>query len=90
MKHPTRPRKPTHDSFSPTAAAEEMMSLYHAWLGYLLLRLGEETLRVPVADISAALGRLRCSVSREGGEYVIRREGGGEGGACERPDQAEN
>lgn len=86
MKHPIRPRKPASGL---SAAAEETLALYHAWLGYLLSRLGEETLRVPVADISAALGQLCCSVSREGGEYVIRIGDGGEGGACDRSDHAE-
>lgn len=52
-------------------AMEETLRLYHAWLGYLLGRLGESTLHVKVEDIRQALNDFRCSVCREGDEYVI-------------------
>ena len=61
-----------------TAAMEETLRLYHAWLGYLLTLQGEEVLRVKAADIRRALEALSCSVTREGDEYVIRLQGGGE------------
>lgn len=48
------------------------MTLYRSWLAYLLLRLDEAEIRVPVADITEALKRLRCDVSREGEAYIIR------------------
>ena len=48
------------------------MRLYHAWIGYLLTRLGERTVRVQAEDIRAAMDKFRCSVSREGDDYVIR------------------
>ncbi len=51
---------------------EEALRLYHAWLGYLLCRLGEETVRVPVEDIRRALEGVSCTVGREGDLYVIR------------------
>ena len=59
-----------------TPAVSEMMRLYHGWLGYLLSRTGESTLRVKVADITAALDGFTCSVRREGDEYVIDLVGG--------------
>ena len=63
-----------------TAAMEETLKLYHAWLGYLLMRQGTDTLRVKAEDIRRALERLSCTVRREGEEYVIdlRRGGGAE------------
>lgn len=66
---------------SLTAAMEETLRLYHAWLGYLLDLQNTDTLRVKAEDIRRALGRLSCSVSREGDEYVISL--GGERGAPE-------
>ena len=42
-------------------AVSETLQLYHAWLGYLLRRLGQDE----------ALGHLACRVRREGGDYVI-------------------
>ena len=63
---------------SITAAMEETLRLYHAWLGYLLTMQGADTLRVKAADIRRALDDLSCSVSREGDEYIIRLGGGGE------------
>ena len=57
---------------SDTAAAvAETLRLAHAWLAYLLTRLGEETVRVEAADLRRALDELSCSVSREGNSYVI-------------------
>ena len=53
-------------------AVYETMRLYHAWIGYLLTRLGERTVRVQVEDIRNAMDRFRCSVSREADAYVIR------------------
>ena len=60
------------------AAVEETMKLYHAWLGDLLTRLESDTLRVKASDITSALDKFTCTVTREGDEYVIcldRREG---------------
>ncbi len=56
-------------------AVYETMRLYHAWIGYLLTRLGERTVRVQVEDIRDAMDRFRCSVSREADAYVIRLDG---------------
>lgn len=61
------------------AAMEETLKLYHAWLGYLLTRQGDEVLRVKTEDIGAALERFVCSVAREGDEYVICLQTGKEG-----------
>lgn len=61
-----------------TAAMEETLKLCHAWLGYLLIRQGEETIRVKAADIKRALKSLSCTVAAEGDEYVIRLGKGGE------------
>lgn len=63
-----------------TAAMEETLKLYHAWLGYLLTRQGADTLRVKAEDIRRALEQLSCTVSREGEEYVIDLRRGGEAG----------
>ena len=52
-------------------AVSETLQLYHAWLGYLLRRLGQDEVRVPAAELRQALGRLACRVRREGGDYVI-------------------
>ena len=59
-------------------AVEETLSLYHAWLGYLLTRQGEANLRVKAEDIRAAMDKFSCSVTREGEEYVIRLQAGEE------------
>ena len=56
------------------AAVEETLKLYHAWLGYLLTLVQADTLRVKAADITAALDRFTCTVTREGDEYVIHME----------------
>ncbi len=53
-------------------AMEETCRLYHAWLGYLLTRLGTDVLRVKVEDIRQALTTFHCDVTREGDAYVIR------------------
>ncbi len=50
---------------------EEVVRLYHAWLGYLLRRLGEGTIRVAAGEIRRALEDFTCTVYREGEEYVI-------------------
>ena len=60
------------------AAMEEALKLYHAWLGYLLARQGEETLRVKTEDIRGALENFSCSVERDGDAYVIRLQTGKE------------
>ena len=60
------------------AAVEETLRLYHAWLGYLLERQGDDVLRVKAEDIRLALERFVCAVAREGDEYVIRLEAGKE------------
>ena len=52
-------------------AVSETLQLYHAWLGYLLRRLGQDEVRVPAAELRQALGHLACRVRREGGDYVI-------------------
>lgn len=59
-------------------AAEELMSLYRAWLGYLLYRLDEGEVRAPVAEVSRALDELSCVTTREGEDYVIRIQRKGE------------
>lgn len=53
------------------AAVEETLKLYHAWLGYLLSLIQADTLRVKASDITAALDKFTCTVTREGDEYVI-------------------
>ena len=70
-------KKSRGEVISP-AAVEEIMKLYGAWLGYLLSLIREDTLRVKAADITAALDRFTCTVTREGDEYVIRKEKGDE------------
>ena len=60
------------------AAMEETLKLYHAWLGYLLTLIEADTLRVKASDITAALDRFTCTVTREGEEYVIHLERGEE------------
>lgn len=60
-----------HQEKGELQAAEELMQLYRAWLGYLLSRLDESEVRVPVADISRALAELSCVTVREGDDYVI-------------------
>ena len=54
----------------PTAM-EETLKLYHAWLGYLLSLIQADTLRVKASDITAALDKFTCTVTREGDEYII-------------------
>lgn len=81
VKPPRRPRRrlPRLDP-----AVREILNVYHAWLGYLLIRMGEEELRVPAADITDALQNLSCRVGREGDVYVIRparRDAAAEGAA---------
>ena len=53
------------------AALEETLKLYHAWLGYLLTLVEADTLRVKASDITSALDRFICTVTKEGEEYVI-------------------
>lgn len=53
------------------AALEETLKLYHAWLGYLLTLVEADTLRVKASDITSALDRFTCTVTKEGEEYVI-------------------
>ena len=65
-----RPRDPRYKLLP--AAMEETLKLYHAWLGYLLTLIEADTLRVKASDITAALDRFTCTVTREGDEYVIR------------------
>ena len=71
-----RPRDPRYKLLP--AAMEETLKLYHAWLGYLLTLIEADTLRVKVSDITAALDRFTCTVTREGEEYVIHLERGEE------------
>lgn len=71
-----RPRDPRY-KLLPTAM-EETLKLYHAWLGYLLTLIEADTLRVKASDITAALDRFTCTVTREGEEYVIHLERGEE------------
>ena len=71
-----RPRDPRYKLLP--AAMEETLKLYHAWLGYLLTLIQADTLRVKASDITAALDHFTCTVTREGEEYVIHLERGGE------------
>ena len=71
-----RPRDPRYKLLP--AAMEETLKLYHAWLGYLLTLIQADTLRVKASDITAALDRFTCTVTREGDEYVIHLERGEE------------
>ncbi len=64
----------TEKTFERTAATAEALRLYHAWLGYLLTRLGTDTLRVRAEDIRHALDTYTCTATREGDMYVIRME----------------
>lgn len=66
-------------------AVTEALQLYHAWLGYLLRRLGEQEVRVPVHALTEALGRLTCTVRREDGDYVIAFAEAGEAVPSDRP-----
>ena len=50
---------------------EEMTALYGGWLGYLLRRQGEETLRIKADDITNAMKTCSVSVTSDGGYYVI-------------------
>ena len=61
-----------------TVAVEETVRLYHAWLGYLLAKQGDDVLRVKAEEIREALERFVCSATREGDEYVIRLQAGEE------------
>ena len=60
------------------AAVAETVKLYHAWLGYLLAKQGDDVLRVKAEEIREALERFVCSATREGDEYVIRLQAGEE------------
>ena len=71
-----RPRDPRYKLLP--AAMEETLKLYHAWLGYLLTLIEADTLRVKASDITSALDRFTCTVTREGEEYVIHLERGKE------------
>ena len=71
-----RPRDPRYKLLP--AAMEETLKLYHAWLGYLLTLIEADTLRVKASDITSALDRFTCTVTREGDEYVIHLERGEE------------
>lgn len=71
-----RPRDPRYKLLP--AAMEETLKLYHAWLGYLLTLIEADTLRVKASDITSALDRFTCTVTREGEEYVIHLERGEE------------
>ena len=71
-----RPRDPRYKLLP--AAMEETLKLYHAWLGYLLTLIEADTLRVKASDITAALDRFTCTITREGEEYVIHLERGEE------------
>ena len=71
-----RPRDPRYKLLP--AAMEETLKLYHAWLGYLLTMIEADTLRVKASDITSALDRFTCTVTREGEEYVIHLERGEE------------
>lgn len=69
MNKSHRNRDPRY-KFLP-AAMEETLKLYHAWLGYLLSLIQADTLRVKASDITAALDKFTCTVTREGDEYII-------------------
>lgn len=71
-----RPRDPRYKLLP--AAMEETLKLYHAWLGYLLTLIEADTLRVKASDITSALDRFTCTVTREGEEYVIHLDRGEE------------
>lgn len=73
-----------HEELTP--AVSETLRLYHGWLGYLLRRTGEDTLRVKVADITRALDGFTCSVRREGDEYIIDLSEAGKEEAHDRTD----
>ena len=64
-----RPRDPRYKLLP--AAVEETLKIYHAWLGYLLTLIEADTLRVKATDITSALDRFTCTVTKEGEEYVI-------------------
>ena len=64
-----RPKEPRYKLLP--AAMEETLKLYHAWLGYLLTLVEADTLRVKASDITSALDRFTCTVTKEGAEYVI-------------------
>jgi len=68
-------RVAAQDTATRANAVFETMRLYHAWIGYLLTRLGEHTVRVRVEDIRGAMDQFSCSVSREEDAYVIRLDG---------------
>ena len=53
-------------------AVDQLIHLYHAWLGYLLVRLDEEEIRVPASEIKGALGKVFCTTTKEGDDYIIR------------------
>ena len=64
-----RPKEPRYKLLP--AAMEETLKIYHAWLGYLLTLVEADTLRVKASDITSALDRFTCTVTKEGEEYVI-------------------
>lgn len=64
-----RPKEPRYKLMP--AAVEEMLKIYHAWLGYLLTLVAADTLRVKASDITSALDHFTCTVTKEGEEYVI-------------------
>ncbi len=68
-----KPKQPT--AASVEAAVTETLRLSCAWIAYLLHRLGEPTLRIPAADITAALDTLSCSVEKDGEDYIITLSG---------------
>ena len=65
MKHP-KDKQPTW------AAVDELVHLYEAWLSLLLLRLNAREIRVSADELSHALAHMRCTVSKEAYDYVIR------------------
>ena len=58
---------PTHNP----DAVEETLRLYHAWLAVLLGKMNAAQVRVGVQEIKNALKDFKCTVAREGDDYVI-------------------
>lgn len=54
-----------------SAAVEETINLYHAWLAVLLQRLEQQEVRVGAQELKDAIGKLKCRVGKEGATYVI-------------------
>lgn len=67
-----RQRKPTHVLSATQDGMEETLRLYHAWLALLLEKLHTQEIRVGVGELKEALKQCRCSVSKEGDDYVIQ------------------